>query len=70
MVPHSVIPDHALRQGAGVLVAVLAIMLVLTNLNIHIVKSTQTCDEETIMELFAENGAGLIGAKQKMAHPS
>ena len=69
MGPHPVIPDHTLGQGAGVLVAVLAIMLVLTNLNIHIVKSTQTCDEQTIMELFKENFAVLIGAKQKMAQP-
>ena len=47
MGPHPVIPDHTLGQGAGVLVTVLAVMLVLTNLNVHIVKSTQTCDEQT-----------------------
>ena len=40
--PDPVIPDHPLCQGAGVLVTVPAVMLVLTYLSVHIVKTTQT----------------------------
>ena len=52
MDPDPVIPDHALRQGAGVLVTVLAVMLVLTNLSVHIVKTTQTLDNQNDFDLF------------------
>ena len=40
--PHPVIPDHTLRQGAGVLVTVLAVMLTMTYLSVHRVTSTKT----------------------------
>ena len=42
MDPDPVISDHTLCQGAGVLVTVTAVMLVLTYLSVHIVKTTQT----------------------------
>ena len=53
MGPHPVIPDHALGQGAGVLVAVPAVMLALTYLSVHTVAATKACQKETVYKIAA-----------------
>merc|ERR1719282_1890800 len=54
MGPDPIIPNHTLGQRAWILVTVLSVMLILTYLSIHKVKSTQTCSDAARGEVLVQ----------------